>query len=70
MGWVWWVWGGFGGFHDAAMESPDKKSSRVVATQCNGPVAEPSADVHMSTVVENDIHVEMPVEERSSHVVR
>ena len=59
-----------GEFHPAAPKSREKISSQVVTIEASEPSAQPSADVHASTDVENDILLEMPMEERSSHVVR
>jgi hypothetical protein len=54
--------GEFGGFHPTAPDSPREKSSRVVTTERSKPAAQPSADMHVSTDVENETLIEMPLE--------
>jgi hypothetical protein len=58
--------GEFGEFHPTAPDSREELSLRVVTTVPSEPADHPSADVHVSTDVENDIHLEMPMD----HVIR
>jgi hypothetical protein len=54
--------GEFGEFHPTAPDSREEISLRVVTTEPSEPADQPSADVQVSTDVENDIQLEMPMD--------
>lgn len=58
--------GEFGEFHSTAPDSREEISLRVVTTEPSEPADQPSTDVQVSTDVENDIQLEMPMD----HVIR
>ena len=54
--------GEFGEFHPATPDSQQEISSQVVTTDPSEPADQPSADVHASTDVGNDLHRELPMD--------